>query len=140
MGGRLFASLVALVAIAAAGCPTVDLTNELPEPDSCRPDRAYYEDVLWPEYLVATPATSCVSAAGCHGMSNQPRSALRLSTVAPVDHDANYDTVVRFLSCREEEKSPLLTKPMAGTDPHGGGDLFDGSSPQRSIFLDWFYQ
>ncbi len=140
MGGRLFASLVALVAVAAAGCPTVDLTDELPEPDSCRPDRAYYEDVIWPEYLTS-PATSCVSAAGCHGMTNQPRSALRLKTESSATlHDDNYDMVVRFLSCSEEEKSPLLTKPMAGVDPHGGGDLFNGSSPERSIFLDWFYQ
>jgi hypothetical protein len=136
MGGRFFATIIALVAVAAAGCPTVDLTDELPEPGSCRLDRTYYEEVLWPEYL----APSCLSAPGCHGQSNEPRSALRLSTREPVDHDANYDVVVRFLSCREEERSPLLTKPLAGIDPHGGGDLFADPSAERTLFLDWFSQ
>ena len=72
--------------------------------------------------------------------SRRSRTRRASSTTAPIDHDANYDVVVRFLSCSQEETSPLLTKPLAGVDPHGGGDLFNGSSPQRSAFLDWFYQ
>ncbi len=140
MGGRQFASLIALVAILATGCPTLDPGDHLGDEGSCRPDFDYYRDVLWPEYLVATPATSCLTGAGCHGQANNPRSALRLSTTAPVDHLANYEVTTRFLSCAMEETSALLTKPQAGIDAHGGGDLFTNPSDQRSVFLDWFYQ
>ena len=140
MSGRQFATLIALAAILATGCPTVDLGDHLAEPGSCRPDFAYYRDVLWPEYLVGSPATSCLTGSGCHGQSNDPRSALRLSTTAPVDRQANYEVATRFLSCSMEETSALLTKPQAGVDAHGGGDLFTNPSNERSVFLDWFYQ
>jgi hypothetical protein len=32
-----------------------------------------------------------------------------------------------------------LTKPLAGIDQHGGGDIFSSASdPAVQIFLDWF--
>jgi hypothetical protein len=34
--------------------------------------------------------------------------------------------------------SQLLTKPMAGVDPHGGKDIFQPGDPAIQVFLDWF--
>ena len=34
--------------------------------------------------------------------------------------------------------SQLLTKPLAGIDGHGGGDLFTTSDPQYTVFINWF--
>lgn len=134
----LVASALALV---VAGCPTVDL-GELPEqPPICQPDRAYYETVIWPEFLAtADQAASCVGAAGCHNLENAPRTPLRLSTVEPIDHAGNYQVVTRSLNCSDTGASPLLTKPLTGVDPHGGGDLFATGSNQELVFESWFAQ
>ena len=132
--------LAALVACAVtgAGCPTVDLGETPVSPGACRPDPAYFRDVLWDEYLApADTARSCVGAGGCHRLEDG-RSALRLHTGDPVDHARNYDVVTRFLSCGAPEASSLLTKPLAGQDPHGGGDLFEPGSDAETAFLQWF--
>jgi hypothetical protein len=122
-----------------AGCPTVDLGENPPDPGTCRPDPAYYRDILWPEYLApADTALSCVDAAGCHARDDG-RSALRLVT-DPVDHGANYQVVIRFLNCGAPESSSLLTKPQSGVDPHGGGDLFGPGSDPTITFMQWFQQ
>jgi hypothetical protein len=130
----------ALAAFTLAGCPTVDLGENPPDPGRCRPDFAYYRDIIWPEFLAPTePARSCVDAAGCHQRDNG-RSALRLVVNEPIDHNSNYQVVTRFLNCGTPEASSLLTKPLTGLDPHGGGDLFDASDPAYDVFLLWFTQ
>ena len=142
------ASVVAIpsavcVLVALAGCPTVDLGDSPVVPGSCRPDPAYYEETIWPQMIApGAAAQSCVSEAGCHQRSNG-RSALRLITGEPLaasDHRANYDVVTRFLNCGSPEASSLLTKPLSGVDPHGGGDLFAPGSAQEMVFLQWFQQ
>jgi hypothetical protein len=55
-----------------------------------------------------------------------------------VDHDSNYNVVSRFLNCGTPEASSLLTKPLSGVDPHGGGDLFAPGSQTEADFLNWF--
>lgn len=132
-------SLIALAACAVleAGCPTVDLGETPASPGSCRPDRAYFEDVLWRDFLApADEARSCVDEAGCHRIEDG-RSALRLET-QPIDHDHNYDVVTRFLDCGAPEASSALTKPESGIDPHGGGELFGPGSEPAETFLAWF--
>jgi len=65
---------------------------------------------------------------------------LRLET-APVDDTRNYQAVTPFLSCSSPESSLLLSKPLKGGDPHGGGDIFAASSdPAVDKFLMWFSQ
>lgn len=130
----LLASLVCLT-----GCPTVDLRDTPPDIGQCRPDRQYYIDVIWPRYLApSAPAKSCVAASGCHE-AQSGRSALRLSTAMPVDHDRNYQVVTRFLNCSTPSASPLLTKPLAGVEAHQGGDLFpDTNDPAVVEFQAWF--
>jgi hypothetical protein len=133
----LAALLVTTCAVGGAGCPTVDLGDTPVSPGSCRPDPAYYRDVIWPDF-VSPPddARSCVAASGCHRIEDG-RSALRLTT-DPVDDNRNYDNFTRFLNCGAPEASPALTKPMSGADPHGGGDLFNPGDDPESTFLEWF--
>jgi len=122
------------------GCPTVDLGDQPPGPERCLPSAQYFHDVIWPEYLAPADASkSCVANAGCHQTANG-RSALRLET-APVDDTRNYQAVTPFLSCSSPESSLLLSKPLKGGDPHGGGDIFAASSdPAVDKFLMWFSQ
>jgi hypothetical protein len=122
--------------LAGTGCPTVDLGETPVSPGSCRPDPAYYRDVMWPEYFSPPDdAMSCVAAAGCH-RSGDGRSALRFQT-DPLDQNRNYDVVTRFLNCGAPESSAALSKPMSGIDPHGGGDLFAPGSAPATTFLAW---
>jgi hypothetical protein len=133
--------LGAVALFGATGCPTVDLGDMPADPGVCRPDPGYYRDVIWPEVLAsADPARSCVDAPGCHALATG-RSALRLVTDLddPAIHDRNYPVVIRFLNCGTPEASSLITKPLAGLDPHGGGDLFPGrDDPAIEAFLGWF--
>jgi hypothetical protein len=132
--------LFAAAACALAACPTVDLGEAPISPGACRPDPVYFRETVWPE-LVATADVerSCVGAANCHRQSDG-RSALRFSTDEPIDFNANYEVATRFLDCGAPETSAFLTKPLAGLDPHGGGDLFAAGSPTEELFLAWFDQ
>ncbi|MBP6839225.1 MAG: hypothetical protein KBG28_21080 [Kofleriaceae bacterium] len=132
-----------VVAAAATGCPTVDLGDEPQDVGQCRPDRQYFQDVIWPEFLVpADPNRSCIGdgTGGCHDAS-QGRSAFRLiipSGSATPDYGRNYDVTTRFLNCGTPEASPLLTKPLSGRDVHGGGDLFTATGdPAVDAFNNW---
>jgi hypothetical protein len=135
-------ALISLLAVTA--CPTVDLGEMPPAAGLCRPPIAYYQDVVWPEFLAPSGDTerSCVAAAGCHQRDNG-RSALRLLSAEPLsaaDHQQNYDVVTRFLNCGTPEASTLLTKPLSGVDPHGGGDLVTPGDAPEEAFLTWFEQ
>jgi hypothetical protein len=135
------APLAALAVVGLAGCPTVDLGETPADPGVCRPDALEFRDVIWPEYLApADTNRSCVGMSGCHDASDG-RSALRLETdVAgdPTAHDRNYAVVIRFLNCGTPDASSLLTKPLAGLDPHGGGDIFPNiDDPAVMAFEAW---
>lgn len=142
IAGQRLALTVALCCLFfCAGCPTVDLGDTPPDIGQCRPDRQYYIDVIWPRFLApAQPTRSCVAAAGCHD-AQSGRSALRLSTVAPIEHDRNYQVVTRFLNCSTPLASELLTKPLAGIEAHQGGDIFPSSADAAVVdFQGWFPQ
>jgi hypothetical protein len=129
-------TLVLVCAPALLGaCPTVDLGDQPPDPEQCRPDMQYFHDHIWPEYLApADTAKSCVAQSGCHGDS----TAFHLRT-QPVDDAFNYLATARELNCAMPSESPLLTKPLVGGDPHGGGDVFTSTSdPAVVVFLGWF--
>lgn len=131
---------IALLAF-AVGCETVDLGETPPSPGLCQPDPGYFDDVIYPQLIApADTERSCVDEAGCHQAANG-RSALRLRTTEPLspqDQQQNYDVVTRFLNCGSPEASSFLTKPLAGIDPHGGGDLLQPGSPEEELFLAWF--
>jgi hypothetical protein len=131
-----------MAALMLSACPTVDLGDVPPDPNVCRPDRLYFEEMIWPMYLApAAPANSCVAQAGCHAAANG-RSALRLDTSDPPDHSRNYSAVTRFLNCNTPDASGLLTKPLSTEDPHGGGDILVPSDltddATIAIFRGWF--
>jgi hypothetical protein len=118
--------------------PAVPRSTSAVSPGACRPDPAYFADALWLTFLApADAAASCVAAAGCHRLEDG-RSALRLDTGDPPDLDGNYVVVTRFLNCGSPGSSSLLTKPISGVDPHGGGDLFAPGSAAEAAFLGWF--
>ena len=120
------------------GCPTVDLGDQPPDVGQCRPDKAYFKDVIWPNFIAPTDVNrSCVGKAGCHA-ADTGRSALRLS-VNPVNYDTNYQVVTRFLNCQSPLSSSLLTKPLGGQDAHLGGDIFPSmADPAVVDFQGWF--
>ncbi len=138
--GRSLGWLLPAMTLSLAACPTVDLGEEPVAPGACRPDPAYFESVVWPDFVAAVPepARSCIASAGCHDSENNGRSSLRFQTASPVNFQLNYDIITRFLNCASPESSAALTKPQSGVVSHGGGDLFDSGSGAASTFLEWF--
>src|SRR5690606_27316429 len=47
----LWRTLPALFHLPLAACPTVDLGETPVSPGACRPDPAYFEEVIWPEFI-----------------------------------------------------------------------------------------
>ena len=45
---------------------------------------------------------------------------------------------LQYLNCGQPRQSSLLTKPLAGEDGHGGGDLIQNGSAEMMTFLMWF--
>jgi hypothetical protein len=131
--GVACAALSTLVA-----CPTVDLGASPPDIGLCNPTKGepYFESDVWPNYLNLSPATKQCTASGCHDQNGQ--SALRFQT-NPVDLPTNYKAAQVYLNCDTPESSELLIKPLAGVEPHGGGDIFaSDSDPAVVTFLAWF--
>lgn len=141
MRSIILLSLSPVAVLCLAGCPTVDLGDNPPDPGLCQPDRGYFEDVIWPQFIApADAASSCVSAAGCHRV-NDGRSGFRVNVPAgggAVDFAGNYDSTVFFLNCSDPASSRLFTKPLAGVQEHAGGDIFGAGDAQAQAFLDWF--
>jgi hypothetical protein len=131
-------STVALCTLMTLGCPTVDLGDSPPDVGQCRPDRAYFNEVIWPKYLAPTDVNrSCIMKSGCHS-TDTGRSALRLSPLA-AKLDTNYQVATRFLNCQSPLSSELLTKPLAGIEAHLGGDIFpNNTDPAVVDFRGWF--
>jgi hypothetical protein len=119
-----------------AGCPTVDLGDTPTEIGLCNPTGglAYFQDQIWPAYVVrSNPAMAC-SNVGCHVAGGNG-----LDFPAQVDYAVSYRRTQIYLNCGNPEASQFLTKPLAGVDPHGGGDLFaNANDPAVQIFLNWF--
>src|SRR5262249_39475153 len=117
-------------------CPTVDLGDTPSEIGRCNPAGGldYFQNQIWPNYVVRTnPATSC-NKVGCHVAGGNG-----LDFPAMVDYPAAYKRAQTYLNCGSPEASQFLTKPLAGIDPHSGGDIFPGlSDPAVQIFLNWF--
>jgi len=114
----------------------VDLGDTPADIGACNPmgGQQYFMDMIWPNYLHTSGAKDCAQSSGCHLMAH----GLALSTSQPIDYASNFKIAQQYLVCGTPEASELLTKPLAGIDLHGGGDLFTMSDMQYSVFLDWF--
>jgi hypothetical protein len=130
------AALVALVGL--AGCPTVDLGDTPTDIGLCNPPGGldYFQNRIWPEYVRPGNANSCTKAGGCHNEAGG--NALAFDSSATPDFAANYRQAQVFLNCGTPNASLLLTKPLAGVEPHGGSDIFLASDPAITTFNGWF--
>ena len=133
-GLTLLAGLAGLGGL--AGCPTVDLGDTPTEIGLCNPAGGlpYFQDQIWPNYVVRNnPAKSC-AAVGCHVAGGNG-----LDFPAQIDYPASYKRAQIYLNCGTPAASLFLTKPLAGIDAHNGGDIFpDINDPAVQIFLAWF--
>lgn len=134
--GRCLCTFSAVLAL--AGCPTVDLGDTPTDIGLCNPAGGieYFEAAIWPEFVRHGDATrGCTRAGGCHAEGGGNALGFRTS---PIDVGFNYRQAQVFLNCGTAAASPLLTKPMGGIDPHGGGDIFPRGDAAEATFLGWF--
>ena len=120
------------------GCPTVDLGDDPPDIGLCNPSKGlpYFQNEIVPKYLkLSDSANGCGRDGGCHNRSHG--LALDL-TAANLTSAANYRVTQQYLNCGQPRQSQLLTKPLAGEDGHGGGDLIQNGSTEMMTFLKWF--
>jgi hypothetical protein len=143
----LVRALRACCVFALAGCPTVDLGETPADIGVCNPNGgiAYFQSMIWPSYL-HNPAMTCGSShtmscdcarSGCH-LAPGGAGGLGFGTNVPADFALDYQAAQQELDCTMPEASKLLTRPLAGVDPHGGQDIFAMSDPQYQLFLNWF--
>jgi hypothetical protein len=121
-----------------SGCPTVDLGDDPPDIGLCNPAKGqqYFADEIVPKYLKLSDATTgCGRDGGCHNRAHGLAFDL---TPANLTGAANYRVALQYLNCGQPRQSPLLTKPLAGEDGHGGGDLIQNGSTEMMTFLSWF--
>jgi hypothetical protein len=131
------ASLAAL-ALAATGCPTVELGDTPEDIGQCNPRGGlpYFQDVIWPMYVRHGSANGCTRTGGCHIFGDGNLLGYKVNPT--IDFPANYRATLVHLQCGTPMMSKFLTKPLAGIDGHGGMDLIQPGSPEVQAFLDWF--
>ena len=120
------------------GCPTVDLGDDPPDVGLCNPagGMTYFQTEIVPKYLKLSDATSgCGRDGACH---NRAHGLAYDLTAANLDGAANYRVTLQYLNCGQPRQSQLLTKPLAGEDGHGGGDLIQNGSAEMMTLLMWF--
>jgi hypothetical protein len=116
----------------------VDLGDVPEDIGVCNPrgGRAYFDDVIWPQFVrPSSAAGSCARAGGCHVFGDGNLLGYKVS---PLDSAANYRATLVQLECGQPINSRFLTKPLAGIDPHGGMDIYQAGAPEVQLFLDWF--
>jgi hypothetical protein len=127
---------VACCVVLLSGCPTVDLGDDPPDIGLCNPAQGltYFQNEIVPKYLkLADTANGCGRDGGCHNRAH----GLALDLADPTS-SANYRVTQQYLNCGQPRQSPLLTKPLAGEDGHGGGDLIQNGSTEMMTLLMWF--
>jgi hypothetical protein len=127
---------LACSALLVCGCPTVDLGDEPPAAGLCNPagGMEYFAQEIVPNFLrLADRTNGCGRSAMCHDRAH----GVAFDLDSPMS-TANYILAKNYLDCGQPRHSQLLTKPLAGEDGHGGGDLFELSSPEVTVFMGWF--
>jgi hypothetical protein len=129
----------AFCVLALAACPTVDLGDSPPDIGLCNPSKGlqYFISDIEPKYFELPDAVNgCARDSSCHDQAH----GLTLERIEP-DDAVNYRVTQGYLNCGDPMASELLTKPLAGIDGHGGGDIFQTTSDARVVdFLAWFTQ
>ena len=125
-------------AMLLGGCPTVDLGDTPQDIGLCNPAGGldYFTNEIWPNFVRPTDGTrGCTRAGGCHNEAGGNALGFRTN---PVDMTFNYRQTQIYLNCGQPAASDLLTKPLAGIEAHGGGDLIPMGDPAEMVFLGWF--
>ncbi|HEY5948179.1 MAG TPA: hypothetical protein VIV40_21935 [Kofleriaceae bacterium] len=120
------------------GCPTVDLGDNPPDIGLCNPLKGfpYFQNEIVPKYLkLSDAANGCGRDGGCHNRAHGLAFDLTPANLAGA---SNYRVAQQYLDCGAWRQSPLLTKPLAGEDGHGGGDLIQDGSAEMAVFKGWF--
>jgi len=126
----------ACCALLLCGCPTVDLGDDPPAVGLCNPAGGfdYFQTMIVPTYLkLPDKTTGCGRSSMCHDRAHG--AAFDLANPTSM---ANYTLTKNYLNCGSPRQSQLLTKPLAGEDGHGGGDLVQSGSNEFNIFMGWF--
>ena len=122
-----------------AGCPSVDLGDTPTDINLCNPAGGvdYFKTAIYPSYVRPTDGTNgCAKSGGCHNEAGG--NALNFRT-SPQDDAFNFRQAQVFLNYGTPDMSQLLTKPLAGVDTHGGGNIYNATTDaQVQVFLDWF--
>ncbi len=94
----------------------------------------YFVDQIVPNYLKLSDTTNgCGRTAMCHNRAHGAAFDLANPT-----SNANYILAKNYLNCGSPSLSPLLIKPLAGIEGHGGGDLIQPGSAEVTVFEGWF--
>jgi hypothetical protein len=126
---------VALLALVLPGCPTVDLGDTPPDIGACNPPEGVDYFIAKIYLKISDPTTGCARNSMCHDQAH----GLALSRTVG-DDMLNYRVSQGYLNCGQPKASEFLTRPLAGIDGHGGGDLFTTGSTEYTTFLGWFDQ
>jgi hypothetical protein len=93
-------------------------------------DYAYFVSHVEPIF----EARDCTRTSGCHG--GQGAGMMLLSGGS--DPHADFITVLPLTRPWDPPSSPLLQKPLAGVEVHGGGDIFaDSTDADYRTILAW---
>lgn len=134
--GMLGHRALAYCALLLCGCPTVDLGDEPPAVGLCNPAGGmdYFANQIAPNFLrLADRTNGCGRSAMCHDRAHG--AAFDLANPMST---ANYVLAKNYLDCGQPRQSQLLTKPLAGEDGHGGGDLIQPNGAEMMVFMGWF--
>lgn len=131
-----------VVALALAGCPTVEVGETPSDIGVCYPagGEPYFEATIWPQFLHPADPTQDCATASCHQSSSEAGAgagAMGYLTAPPIDYDTNYAIAQQQLNCATPAQSPLLLNAL-GQNGHSGGMRITPSDPRYALFLAWF--
>jgi hypothetical protein len=131
---------IAACVLALSGCPTVDLGDTPSDIGLCNPAKgiAYFQSDIEPKYFKLGTGVGCTkNGTACH---NGAHGLTLTDATDPMATMANYRVSQNplYMNCGQPGASELLTKPLAGVDGHGGGDIYQPGDPEVQTFLAWF--
>lgn len=134
------AGVVALI----EACGSVDPGNAPADINACRPDRTFFYQRVWPEFLDKEYQGKRCADSRCHDRVSGRQLIIIPPTSAPglplpADWEALYKSVTEQLQCTNVSGSQLLTRPD-GRQTHGGGKLIEPEGPEAAVVRAWVDQ
>jgi hypothetical protein len=125
----------------SSGCDTVDVETQPVDINRCRPDRAFFAQKIWPEFLDKDIGGKRCTDARCHDSSSGRQMILTRPTTPPTlpfaaDWEAVYKSVTNQMQCTSVLESDPVSRPD-GRRTHGGGKLIEPNGPEVQLVLQW---